>query len=254
MAISLSSIERSKAKPPRIIVYSDAGVGKTTFAASAPEPIFLITEDGLGLLDVPHFPLAKSLDDILDALGALYSEDHAYQTMVLDSLDWLEPLIWERVCRDHGIKSIEGMGYGKGYVEAISYWRQVYEGLTALRDQRGMTVIMTAHSQIVHIEDPTQPAYDAHGLKLHKRAAALAEEFSDIILFCAYRTMTHSEDLGFGNKRTRAVTTGERIMYAQGTPAFTAKNRHHLPTSLPLSWDALVAAMQQQPTTQPNAA
>lgn len=243
MSIDLKSIARNSPKPPRIIIHGDAGIGKTTFAACAPNPIFIQTEDGLGNLDVPAFPLAKSFEDVMDAISTLYTEKHDYKTCVLDSLDWLEPLVWAKTCRDGGKASIEDFGYGKGYVEAMSTWRQFFDGITALRDDRGMTTIMIAHSQIVRVEDPQLPAYDTHDLKLHKRASALAEEFADIILFAAVQTSTITEEAGFNSKRTRAVTTGARIMHTVGAPAFTAKNRYSIASPLPLSWDALAEAM-----------
>jgi hypothetical protein len=48
-------------KPPRIMIYGSEGVGKSTFGASAPKPIFIQTEDGLGEIDCAKFPLAKSV-------------------------------------------------------------------------------------------------------------------------------------------------------------------------------------------------
>jgi hypothetical protein len=247
MAISLASLQKNAVKPPRIIIHGDPGVGKTTFAACAPAPVIIQTEDGLGNLDVTAFPLAKTFEDVLEAIGSLYTEPHQFQTLVVDSLDWLEPLVWDKVCRTHGKASIEEFGYGKGYVEALTVWRQFYEGITALRDERGMVVIMTAHSQIVHVEDPSLPAYDSHDLKLHKRAAALAEEFADVILYAAVQTNTVTEDAGFNNKRVRATTTGARVMHAIGQPAFLAKNRYSLPSPLPLAWDAFAGAMWPAP-------
>ncbi len=236
MAISLASISRSTPKPPRVIVYGDAGIGKTTFAVSAPAPIVLQTEDGLGALDAEAFPLATTFDDVLAAVGALFTEEHKYRTLVVDSLDWLEPLIWNQVCADHRVESIERIPYGKGYIEALGYWRNFFDGITALRDQRGMAVVMIAHSQITRIEDPTMVAYDSHGLKLHKKAAAVAEEFSDLILFAQMATNTVTEEAGFNNKRVRAVTTGARIVHSIGQPAFLAKSRYPMPSPLPLAW------------------
>ena len=67
MAISLASLERSSVlKPPRILIHGVHGVGKTTFAADAPNPVFIVTEDGLGTLQVDHFPLAKTFDEVMD--------------------------------------------------------------------------------------------------------------------------------------------------------------------------------------------
>ena len=117
----LESITRGKEnKPPRLFVYGQEGVGKTSLAASAPNPVFVQTEDGLGEIDTAKFPLAKSLADVTSAMTALRDDPHDFQTVVLDSADWLERLIWDRVCQDFGVRSIEKAdgGYGKGYVRA----------------------------------------------------------------------------------------------------------------------------------------
>jgi len=243
MAINLASLQRNTIKPPRIIIHGDAGIGKTTFAVCADSPVVIQTEDGLGSLDATAFPLARSFTDVMDALGSLYQEKHDFKTLVVDSLDWLEPMIWQEVCRTHGVDSIEKMNYGKGYVEALGIWRIFFNGITALRDDKGMTVVMIAHSEQKRVEDPMLPAYDTHDLKLHKRAGALAEEFADVILFAAMQTNTVTEDAGFNNKRTRATTTGQRVIHTVGQPAFLAKNRFNLPPVLPLTWADFAAAM-----------
>ena len=243
MAISLSSISKNSLKPPRIIIHGDPGCGKTTFGAMSSSPIFVQTEDGLGNLDATAFPLAKSFSEVMEALQSLYTEQHEFKTLVVDSLDWLENLVWSQVCTTHKVPSIESLGFGKGYVEALSLWRQFFEGVTALRDTRGMVIIMIAHSQTIKVEDPTLPSYDTKGLKLHKRAAAIAEEFADIILFATTQVSTITEDKGFNNKRTRATSSGERIMHTIGQPSFLAKNRYSLPSPLPLSWEALEEAL-----------
>lgn len=247
MAISLSSLNRNRPKPPITVIHGDPGTGKTTFCASAPAPVFIQTEDGLGNLDVSTFPLAKTYAEVMEAITALYTEQHDYKTAVVDSLDWLEPLIWDQVCTDHKVASIEAIPYGKGYIEALSYWRAFLDGVKALRDQREMLVVMTAHSAIVKVEDPTLPSYDTRDLKLHKRAGPLVEEFADVILYAAVQTNTVTEDSGFNNKRVRAVTTGNRVMHTVGQPAFLAKNRFSLPTPLPLAWGAFAQAMWPAP-------
>lgn len=247
MAISLAKLEKNTPRNKVIIAYGGAGIGKTTLGACAPSPVFIRTEDGLGNLDVIAFPIATTFDDVMGGLQALYTEDHEFKTLVVDSLDWLEPLVWAKVCQTHNQPSIETFGYGRGYIEALTYWRQFFEGLIALRDSRKMDVILIAHSQVTRIEDPTMPSYDSVGLKLHKRAAAIAEEFADLILFCTVQTNTVTEDKGFNNKRVRATSTGERIMHTVGQPAFLAKNRYSLPSPLPLSWEALDGAMNPVP-------
>ena len=116
----LENIKRGReSKPPRLFIYGQEGVGKSTVGAAAPNPVFVQTEDGLGEIDTAKFPLAKNLNDVLAALTALREEPHEFQTVVLDSADWLERLIWDQVCAEFGVRSIEKAdgGYGKGYVQ-----------------------------------------------------------------------------------------------------------------------------------------
>lgn len=248
MAISLASIKRGVSDtPPRILIYGVQGIGKSTFGASAPDPIFLPTEDGLGVIDVPTFPLAKSYQDVLDALGALITEDHAYSTLVVDSLDWLEPLIWQKLCESEStpekpVNSVEDFGYGKGYIMALNFWREYIDGINYLRDHKKMMVIQTAHADVKRFEAPDTDAYDRYIVKLHKGASALLQEHSDCVLFANYKTSVTQEKLGFNQTRKRAVGNGSRVLYTQEKPAYAAKNRYGLPESMPLdgnTWGVL---------------
>lgn len=244
MAISLASIRRSTAiQAPRIVVYGVHGIGKSTFGACAPAPIFLPTEDGLGALDAPAFPLAKSFAEVLEALGSLYSEPHDFKTLVVDSLDWLEPLIWAHTCELGGKKSIEDFGYGKGYLEAVTHWRAYLDGLNALRNDRGMTIIQIAHTAIKRFDSPETEPYDRYEIKLHQRAAGLVQEWADCVLFANYRVMTTATDVGFNAKVRRAIGGGERLLHTTERPAYLAKNRYSLPETLPLTWQAFSDAM-----------
>jgi len=252
MAFSLASIQRNTPKAPRILVHGMPGVGKTTFACGAPDPIVLQTEDGLGALDVPCFPLATEYSQVMEALGSLYQEGHQFKTLVVDSLDWLEPIVWQGTCDANSWDTIE-QPYGKGYVEALTYWRRFFQAITALRDDKGMAIVMIAHSEIKRVEDPTLPTYDRTDLKMHKRASALAEEYCDVIGLARMQVATLSEDKGFNAKRTRATTTGARELLTVGAPGFLAKNRYGLTSPMPLSWQAFSDAMAASINPQQSA-
>lgn len=246
MAISLSSISKSTSLPPRILLHSAPGIGKSTFAANAEKPIFIQTEDGLsGLPNADTFPLAKSYEEVLEAISALYVEKHEFKTVVLDSADWLEALIYQKVCQDERVESIEKISFGRGHVFALNYWRNIIDGLNALRNDRGLTTIILCHTDVKRVSDPTLPEYDTNTLKLHKRASALLEEWADLILFAMMHTNTISEDTGFSGKRVRAVTTGNRILHTVGQPSFLAKSRYTLPPVLPLDWTAFSDALSE---------
>jgi hypothetical protein len=224
--------------PRRILIYGTAGIGKSTFATCAPAPVVLQTEDGLGGIDCHKFPVAHSIDEVMSALAALFDGDHAYRTVVIDSLDWLERLIWAKVCADRQVTTIEDIGYGKGYTFALPLWRDVIDGLAALRERRGMTVILIAHTRIERFENPETEPYDRYVPRLHKTASALITEWCDEVLFATYKVFTKATDEGFHQKRVQGLGTGERVLRTTERPAHVAKNRLALPDELPLAWSA----------------
>ncbi len=226
-----------KLSPRRTMIYGVQGVGKSSAAAAAPHSIFIPTEDGLGTIDCDSFPVAQSLEEVLQALSELYLvEDHPYQNLVIDSADWLEQLIWADVCKKRGVECIEDIGYGKGYLFALKQWRDVIDGLEALRNECGMGIVLIAHAKIERFEDPSTDTYDRYVPRLHKTASALLQEFCDEVLFACYRVHATVKDEGFGRKRAQGIGTGERVLRTNERPAHVAKNRLNLPDELPLDW------------------
>ncbi len=237
-------------KPPRIMVYGQEGIGKSTLGASAPDAIFIQTEDGLAEIDCHKFPLAQSFGDVIVELTALRDEEHNFRTVVIDSLDWLERLIFDEVCKEFGVRSIEKAdgGYGKGYVDALVHWRTVLSLLDDLRNKRGMMIILVAHAKVERFEDPENTAYDRYAPRLHKHAASLISEWVDAVLFATKRIRVSRD----GDSRSIAspigADGGERVLRTNGSPACIAKNRFGLPNEIPLSWDAFISAYQNSVT------
>jgi len=238
----LEQIETGKLpRPRRVMLYGPHGVGKSTFGAMAEKPIFISTEDGLGDIDCRRFPLAESFGNVIDALAVLYSEKHDFQTVVVDSLDWVERLIWAKVCEERGVESIEDIGYAKGYAFALDHWRDFIAGLTALRNDRNMTVILVAHSKIEKFDDPETDSYDRYSPRLHKSASAYVRDWCDEVLFANFRVFTKTTDQGFDRKRVQGVGAGERVVRTTDRPAHVAKNRLNLPDEIPLNYDVFAA-------------
>lgn len=248
MAISLASLRRGgEVKPPRLMLYSGHGWGKTSLAAGAPDPVFLQTEDGLGLLDAPTFGLLRTFDEVMQALGELYTGEHQFKSVVVDTLDWLEPVVWTEVCRANGWPNIEAAGYGKGYLAAVDVWRGILDGLNALRDDRGMAVILLAHAEVKRFEAPDTDPYDRYQPKLHARASALVQEHVDGVLFGNYRVSLVRTDPKDKNSKQRGVGGGSRALYTTERPSHLAKNRWRMPDAINMpddpdqTWPALAA-------------
>jgi hypothetical protein len=238
MAFDLTSISRTKRiEAPKILLAGEPKIGKSTFAAMAPSSIGILTEDGMSGIDAQAFPLATTLDDVYAAIGTLLNEEHEFQSVFVDSLDWMEPLVNAYVCKANKWDNIEAPGFGKGYVAAAAEWKTLLEGLEALRRQRGMAVILICHVKQQRIESPTHEGYDAWVLKLHNRASALVEEWADIVGFAAHRIAIKKTDAGFGNKEAKALKTGERMLYLEAHPAYPSGNRFGL-ADCALDWDA----------------
>lgn len=244
MAISLASLKKTgTARPPRIVLYGTHGIGKSTFAAQAPNPVFIQTEEGLDAVSATAFPLCQSFDDILECIGVLASESHDFQTVVLDSADWAEQLIQKRVAQDNNVKTIDAIGYGRGYKAAADYWRQFLDGFDHLRTDKNMQVILLAHSQVRRFDDPLADPYDRYQLDLHHGSASLVSEWCDIMMFANQQYSTVKSDVGFNQKVTRAVGTGNRVLYTQERPGWQAKSRWPLPDTLPLDYGKFAEAL-----------
>ena len=255
----LATIQRGRAaKPPRILLYGVEGIGKSTFGSQAPNPVFVQTEDGLDEIDCNRFPLATTYDAVVTALTELRVQPHDFESVVIDSLDWLERLVWDKLCAESGVDSIEKVdgGYSKGYTHALTFWREIIERLNGLRNDRGMVVVLIAHSKVERFEDPESSPYDRYSPRLHKHAAALVSEWSDAVLFATRKVRTQTEDAGFNRKRTTAFAIGkdggERILRCVGGPSCVAKNRYGITQELPLSWAAFIQAMSNNQTQGAN--
>ena len=235
-------------QPLRVVIYGPGGIGKSTFGAQAPAPVFLGPEDGSALLDVSRFPQPHDWHDVLDAVSALTEEPHDFGTLVIDSADWMEPLCWAHVCREAKKPDIESFGYGKGYVAALEAWRVFLSAVERMRKAKRMHVVVIAHGEVKPFKNPdaeTGGDYDRWQLKLHKGAAGLLTEWCDELAFATFRTFAQKADpSGPDKKRARGVGS-ERVLYTERRAAFDAKSRHGLPSEMPLSWADFYEATQR---------
>jgi hypothetical protein len=210
--------------PPRICIYGNHAIGKSTLASRFPNPIFISTEDGLNALDVISFPRARSYRDVQDNIRNLIKDEHEYKTAIIDTVDWLvEPLITKFIEDNHDAKELS---YGKGSMLIAEEFRNILQGLDVLRIKRKMNIVLIAHSEIRRFENPLTEPYDQFRPKLPARCNALLQEWLDVLAFAAFRVIIKKADVGFNTTVARGITTGDRLLHFVESPAFVAKNRY----------------------------
>ena len=236
-------------EPPKIAVYGQEGIGKTTLATSVKNAIVLQTEEGCNQIDCAKFPLAETLEEMMGYVLQLVNEEHEFGAVVLDSATHTDRLIADYLCRQQGVKTIEQVdgGYGKGGAAMAREWERILPVFDSLRRKKNMTVILIAHSQVERFNDPDGPAYDRYSLRLNKNTSALITEWVDVIAYCGIRKRIATEDAGFNRKRSTAHAIGrdgeERILRCTGSPSCVAKNRYGITEDLPLSWQSFEEAL-----------
>ena len=225
-------------KPQKVVIYGPEGIGKSTFAAQFPKPLFIDTEGSTSHLEVDRLPRPTSWQMLRQYIKDLKGDTMGYHTLVIDTADWAERLCEEAICQSNGKVGIEDFGYGKGYTYVKEEFGRLLDSLSDLIDA-GMNVVLTAHSIIRKFELPEETgAYDRYELKLGQKAgnqcAALAKEWADMVLFVNYKEIVITTK---DNKKK--VSGGKRVMYTAHNPCWDAKNLHALAEELPFDYQEI---------------
>ncbi len=230
----LSAVKHGVQKRPlRTVLYGVEGVGKTLFASNAPRPIFLGSEDGFGTIDAARFPAPASWTEVRAAVHELATQQHEFGTLVIDTADWIEPLLFADICARHGKANVEAFGFGKGYTIAVDEgWRPLLAQLEEL-GRKSMHVVILAHAKGETHQPPDGEAYERWTLKIDKRASGLLKEWCDTLLFANWSGGVVDKS----GKKSRAIGDRYRALYTESSSgAFEAKNRFGLAPVLNLDW------------------
>ena len=229
--------------PLRVLIYGAEKVGKSTFAAGAPSPIFVGSDSGTERLDVDRMQPA-SWEEAIGFVNDIASEKHSYETIVVDPLGWFEPMVNAAVTGSPtgNIDKWEG-GYGKGANAACMHWRELIAGLERCWRGRNMHVVCVGHATVKAFQNPEGAPYDRYELVLAKQAAGLFRQWVDVVGYANLETSVKKVE---GEAKARAVVTGYRALHLAPSAAYDAGSRLNLPAELPLGWDALWAAVKAE--------
>lgn len=239
--------------PIRVLIYGTEGIGKSTMASEAPAPFFLGAEEGTRHLDVARLEVT-TWAEAMATLDALATERHAYQSLVIDTLDWLEKLCHAHVCatkKDQaGNKhdTIDEFPFQAGYPLAENVWRKELIARLGRVYGRGLNIVLVAHAHVKKFKNPAGDDFMRYECKLRPDTYATTKEWVDAVLFA------HFEELAVRNDKGKAtgkgVSTGARLVHTEKRAAYDAKNRYGLPESMPLGWaEFALAAKGADPET-----
>lgn len=222
-------------------IFGLPGVGKTSWAAQFPKCLIIDLEKGSHHLDVDRLDNIDSLDAFRSLIDELVISDHKYQTIAVDSIESLELLICDWVCKEGGVETIEKYegGYGKGYQRSREIMREIMGSLRKLTD-KDITVILVGHSQVKTHNDPAEnTSFDRHVMRVNDKMGAVIRDLSDNVFFACHKVNTY-KDQG----KVRAISDGERVLRTEWRASFDAKSRMNLPFEIPLSYHAFIAASE----------
>lgn len=138
---------------PKLILYGLAGTGKSTLASKLKKPIFLDFEGGLNYISCDRTEQITNLEDFYADLVELYrAEQREYDTIVIDSVDWLVRKIVEVAAGIDKNNLTETLnrsngGYGNGKQVLSNHIRtKLLPTLVAL-NKKGYGICLIAHAE-----------------------------------------------------------------------------------------------------------
>lgn len=231
------SIRRGIQNTPRkIVIHGMPKIGKSTLASCAPDGLLIPTEDRVSHIDCQKTDVIQSMDELL-SIFAYLEKGTPFRSVIIDTLDWLEPILHEYICQKKGFKNglnddkDANVNYGRGMrIHAVEGWKMFLNSCDELREKANMSIILIAHSSIEKINPPDSSSYEIYSFKLDKHASAVIEEWADIIGFYNREIVVSKEDVGFGQKKGKALNiNGRRILNLQAiSPAWISGNSYGL--------------------------
>ena len=224
MSLMDSIIESTSISPPKIILYGEPGVGKTTLAASA-GCLLIDCEQGAGSIPgLKRTPYLAKWTQMRDWLYEIARDGMKEKVLAIDTLDWMLTRIQEHVVMDldgdatitNTIGSSHG-GYFKGreVVQNIVY-RELIPVLNKINDN-GVALLLLAHAK--HEKSNSAEGFD-RSCAVPSIPSWIRDPFTE-----------WSDAVFYADSERNIATECSNLVFA--------KNRYQLPAKIPLNWPTI---------------
>jgi len=228
-----------KVLQPRLVVVGVIGVGKSSFGASLPDPIFIdFDRNGVDYIRVDRLDGPKTWPESLGLVREIASSPGKYKSLVIDTMDPLEEQATEFVLKEAGKTSLAQFDFGAGYNQVAMLWKELLSELDAAR-RNGMLVCLIGHSTVRDVIDPTIGSYQQNTSVLGKKPWALTTRWADFVGFATY----DSALVQAKGEENRVFVSGKRVLYTSRASGVEAKNRFAMEPKIELSWKVVEAAI-----------
>ena len=214
-----------------VVLYGVEGIGKSTLASHAPDPLFMDLENGTDQLDVARVTPPHGWEELLSVIKEVADTPDTCKTLIIDTIDRAEMLAIQYICQKYKQAGIESFGYGKGYVYLAEEFKRLLDAIDLVK-AAGINVIILAHAKMRKQELPDEAgAFDRWELKLTRQVGPMLKEWCDALIFCNYKIYVVSTD-----SHTKKAQGGKRVMYTSHHPCWDAKNRNNLPDEMEMAY------------------
>lgn len=219
-------IKQATPTAPKLMIYGLSGVGKSTLASKLKNPIFIDMEGGLNYMDVARTPTLTSYASVLKVLGELFNVAEAgkreYDTIVIDSVDWLVRKVVEKAAGidknklDETLNRSNG-GYGNGKQVLENHIRTYLLPLLVTLNKQGYGICLIAHADRKVLMNSDGSDVEQIAPKIDINTMNVFIEWADNVFFL------------------KRDISGERVLVLESDEVALAKNRLGLTGEVKLS-------------------
>jgi len=210
-----------------LCIYGAEKVGKSTFGARLPRPLFCNFEVGTNYLPVKPVNIDKwsTFKQVLRQLADPRAKE-MYDTVVIDTVSEAWSACEKFICTQNGVQKLGDIPWGQGYSGCKTEFESALRSITML----GFGLCCICHAEKKNIPGPNDTVIETVQPAMPSRAADIVNRMVDIIAYIDQRFDENGESVRrFITRRSPRVLAGSRLPY--------------LDPVIPFSYEDLIAAI-----------